>query len=718
MAQVNYQGSPEVAPPLQAPQDLQNIEASPASFGAGVAQGLGQAGEGAIDASKFFGQVSADNATNNFLTERSKILYGDPAAGMAVDSNGNPVQAPDGSIVHNGGFFSKQGRDALEAWQPTSERLQEVLNDGREGLSTPLARYQYDTESRRYYAQALADIGTHADTAQKKYATDTNTQTVQYNLATLARNPNDPATIAEAQGKIRDALYKNSQIAGENPAFALMKADSQVAEMRVRALLPTDAIAAQKVLQDNVGVLSSLPGYDFLSYTVNERALQARANHLATWMETGTPPPNADVGGSYLSALHAAEDGYGNPTARNPRSTATGLGQFLSRTWYDPKNPSASVMGQPQFADLVKGKTPQQILDLRTNPQVSDAATLAYAGMNAPVLESAGHPVNAATLGLAHRFGGPGANAVLGAAPNTPMSQLMPNIISANPELRNKTAGQVVQEFGQHYGTAPVNTSGDPVAGLLAGVSDDDRRNITDTAMGKVLTNIDRKRALNARVDDPNVTVSMWNQVYNHNMSSDDVMKVYNAGHLSESTARGMIDYVDTKKTDIEKEMYGTLKTAMGADDPTFSIFNDKPNAAARWANAQGEWAQRMAQRQDPSVALTSMVEKYVMPINPGAFPKPTWLENPIYSVSKSRGTIGINDMADLRGAVLATVNAKRAGKMDQATYDHQVGLLSLYRDYLTREGAASAAAQRALSLKRPVPGKAASTNTAEPTGG
>ena len=75
MARVPYQGSQEVAPELQAPNDYQHIDASPNDFGAQVGQGLEALGTGALDASKFYGEVAADDGFNNVQTQKQSIRY-------------------------------------------------------------------------------------------------------------------------------------------------------------------------------------------------------------------------------------------------------------------------------------------------------------------------------------------------------------------------------------------------------------------------------------------------------------------------------------------------------------------------------------------------------------------------------------------------------------------------------------------------------------------
>jgi hypothetical protein len=173
------------------------------------------------------------------------------------------------------------------------------------------------------------------------------------------------------------------------------------------------------------------------------------------------PGAATGAGNSYVTAVGGRETAGAADaaTARNPRSSATGTDQFISSTWF-------SVMKDPQFAAITAGKSPEQILALRNDPTISAQATLVYARQNTPVLQSAGVPINAATLGLAHGFGPEGAVSLYKAPPETPAPQVLSAAaIAANPQLANQTAGQVVQGFTRRFGTGPVDATTGAISG-------------------------------------------------------------------------------------------------------------------------------------------------------------------------------------------------------------------------------------------------------------
>lgn len=141
------------------------------------------------------------------------------------------------------------------------------------------------------------------------------------------------------------------------------------------------------------------------------------------------------------------ENGTGNPSAKNPRSSATGDGQFLDSTWLDTARATDPT--------LTQGKTDQQVLAMRSDPGVSQDLTANLAMQNAAALKSSGIPVTPSNLSLAHRFGATGATKLLTADPNTPVATVLgKDVVAANPDLEGKTAQGAVQSVYSEYAGA------------------------------------------------------------------------------------------------------------------------------------------------------------------------------------------------------------------------------------------------------------------------
>lgn len=134
-----------------------------------------------------------------------------------------------------------------------------------------------------------------------------------------------------------------------------------------------------------------------------------------------------------VRGLVGTESG-GDPNARNPLSSATGRGQFINSTWLD------MMKNEPE----AQGKTPAEILAMRTDAGISDRMTGKYADQNAAALRASGIEVTPGTIKLAHTFGPAGARSILSSRDNVPVAQVMPaNVMQANPWIGDKTVGEL-----------------------------------------------------------------------------------------------------------------------------------------------------------------------------------------------------------------------------------------------------------------------------------
>jgi hypothetical protein len=152
------------------------------------------------------------------------------------------------------------------------------------------------------------------------------------------------------------------------------------------------------------------------------------------------------------AAIHAVVEriigveSNGDPNAKNKRSSATGLGQFLDETWLD--------MVRAHRPDLVKGRSQDEILELRRDAEVAREITARFTERNAEMLRKRGLPVTPGTLYLAHFAGGAGAVAILSAMENADAALVMATadasgrtnrekIIKANPFLERFTVADL-----------------------------------------------------------------------------------------------------------------------------------------------------------------------------------------------------------------------------------------------------------------------------------
>ena len=169
----------------------------------------------------------------------------------------------------------------------------------------------------------------------------------------------------------------------------------------------------------------------------------------------------------YINNLLAHESG-GDPNIKNSfeGETASGLGQFTDSTWVSQI--------KKNFPDLAQGKSREEILAMKTDPNLQRQAILAFAKDNAVELERQGIPVNNVTKFGAHWFGAAGFPRLYEAYtanPDAPIESVFPkeiingkgetvpsNIIAHN-RLEGKTVGQVMQMISDAMPTKKLTAS-------------------------------------------------------------------------------------------------------------------------------------------------------------------------------------------------------------------------------------------------------------------
>jgi hypothetical protein len=163
------------------------------------------------------------------------------------------------------------------------------------------------------------------------------------------------------------------------------------------------------------------------------------------------------VPGPQWAARVAQTESGNRPQVTNPMSTAGGPQQFV-----DPTFQEFIAAQHPELAGQPLGA-------LKQNPALSAEATLWNARRNAPILQGAGLPVNSATLGLAHTFGGAGAVRLMTAPPAATLAQVAPDQAARNPTLAQMPVGRIAANWQMNYGTKPVDLgqSGGASAGAV-----------------------------------------------------------------------------------------------------------------------------------------------------------------------------------------------------------------------------------------------------------
>lgn len=144
----------------------------------------------------------------------------------------------------------------------------------------------------------------------------------------------------------------------------------------------------------------------------------------------------------------------GNPNARNPRSSAAGLGQFIDSTWL-----SMIRKNKPELA----GRSDAELIALKSDPNLSREMTSAYANENSGLLRASGFEPTPGNVYLSHFAGPAGAKSLLSASPDAPVEAVLgQQAVAANPFLAGKTARDVVAWAEQKMGGAGPSSAPPP----------------------------------------------------------------------------------------------------------------------------------------------------------------------------------------------------------------------------------------------------------------
>lgn len=161
--------------------------------------------------------------------------------------------------------------------------------------------------------------------------------------------------------------------------------------------------------------------------------------------ELGAGTDTSSVDDAFLDRVIEIESS-GNPNAQARTSSALGVGQFIKSTWLNTVRKHAP--------ELMTGRTEEEVLELRRNPQISRNMIAALANDNASTLSENGLPTSPGNLYLAHFLGRNGAVNLLTATPDTPVEDVLGNAqIRANKSvLEGKTVEEVMDWAKRKFG--------------------------------------------------------------------------------------------------------------------------------------------------------------------------------------------------------------------------------------------------------------------------
>ena len=168
-------------------------------------------------------------------------------------------------------------------------------------------------------------------------------------------------------------------------------------------------------------------------------------------------PEEYEGGGGYMDYMMGREG-----TGKNPNSSAQGPGQFIDSTFVDTFRKTfpdrAATMSRSEIL-AQRGKTVDGV-------PVEEPMLRTFTAANQEKLRDAGFKPTKGNTYLAHFLGADGAVDILGASPDTPVTELLPpKAIKANPEVFSKvrTAGDLIRWAGGGGGDALTPTKMEPI---------------------------------------------------------------------------------------------------------------------------------------------------------------------------------------------------------------------------------------------------------------
>lgn len=280
---------------------------------------------------------------------------------------------------------------------------------------------------------------------------------------TIAWNKPDPLTMATILGqgspRLQEAGLELSLAQQQRAADQAQKTVTMLSADEVKAAgLPPGAY--QKDPYGKINLIAKAPLFGMPSDVGASASPPASGTQTVPRSAPAGPGPLSDIPLSPQARATIGVESGGNVNAASSTSSATGPAQFIDSTWIN--------MMQKNAPGLIQGKSREEILAMRSDPEVSGAMVDAYAKENASVLAGAGIEATPENLHFAHTFGGGGAVKMLSADPRAAAANLSSRAaVEANRPLffekngRPRTVAELRQTLGDRFNqNMPQETAG------------------------------------------------------------------------------------------------------------------------------------------------------------------------------------------------------------------------------------------------------------------
>jgi len=439
----------------------QEIQANPAAFGAAQAQAskesgaaLGQLGHEATATGKTFGQIAADDATNQLMPALDNILHGTGQTG------------PDGKV--DSGALGLQGRDALNQQKDILKSVDDTVQKYRNQISDPMAQVEFDRQSKYLRSHAVNVLGSHFEQQRRVYEDDVDKASIAAPMASIARNAADDVHFNNSLTDIKNFAADSARRKGGDESVvqsAVNSATGAAWDTRLRSIAAADhPEVAMKLAEEHKNELSVPINpdhpehgtfYDQLAPQLRQHADKKIGQGVGQGIMRDSLATHADK--SPLNPVYhgAAEQGpmSASGLARTIQIESAGKGTAGAGT---------SHVGYAQFSPATAAAV--GITD-RTDFAQSVYGTQRYASMNAPVLKrTLGRDPTDAELYLAHQQGPAGASKLF-ANPDARAGDLVGDAaIRGNGGDPNATARQFTSMWIAKFNGTPFMTTGPAMA--------------------------------------------------------------------------------------------------------------------------------------------------------------------------------------------------------------------------------------------------------------
>ncbi len=350
------------------------------AVGQRTAEAIEGLGQNVIKIGDLFGDVAADNASNEYQERVNAIMHGAP---------GRMVTGPDGKPTPDLGYMGLKGRAALDARAETDKRMDDLRKEMLGKMTTLRMRKAFDDTSRRYKTYAEGRMGQHADAQANLWYDQVDKAGAENWSNHIARNANDPQQVLEGRENLRKVYVQRAERLGGGPAMitqAVEHADRVAVEAQASSIAVTDPSKAMRIIENNKAALGTR--YDELALRFRARAEQQDGRELADGMLSASPPPKGDDAHAVVKHFEGFLErpkmdtdgrlraGYGSDTVTKADGTVAPVTADTVVTREDAERDLARRV--PQFQAGIKQKIGNEKWDALSPQAQASLTSIAY----------------------------------------------------------------------------------------------------------------------------------------------------------------------------------------------------------------------------------------------------------------------------------------------------------------------------------------------------